>query len=245
MNLSEAIASIWWPISVMAIDWLAVARSWKRLEYAAKPAAIVALLAWLGVNSFGWGLWTPPLAWFAIGLVFSLAGDVLLLLPERYFLAGLVAFLLGHIAYIFGLNAAGWLWPTEALLAIPMVLIGGWLVWRIGRSLQITGRSRLKVPIVVYTAVISLMVVSAAATLFRSVWPTYPAALIALGAILFFTSDALLAWNRFVAPIARGKMLVIVAYHLGQMLLILGAVRMVEVFPGILSGYAALVSSLK
>ena len=74
-------------------------------------------------------------------------------------------------------------------------------------------------------------------------WPD--AALIALGAILFFTSDALLAWNRFVAPIARGKMLVIVAYHLGQMLLILGAVRMVEVFPGILSGYAALVSSLK
>lgn len=219
----------------MVVDWIAVARSWKRLEYIAKPAAMLALLALLWVDSQGWGHWQPPLAWFAIGLVCCLAGDVLLMLPERYFLAGLVAFLLGHVAYTLGLNSAGWLWPTEVLLVIPMVFIGGWLVWRIRASLKATGRSKLLAPIALYAAVISLMVVSAVATLFRGAWPTYAAALTTFGAILFFTSDSLLAWNRFVAPIAHGKMLVIVAYHLGQWALILGVTRLVQVFPGILS----------
>ena len=67
----------------------------------------------------------------------------------------------------------------------------------------------------------------------------------ALGAILFFTSDALLAWNRFIVPLTHGKMLVIIAYHLGQLALIFGVIRLVQVFPGILTSYGALVSSLK
>jgi uncharacterized membrane protein YhhN len=44
-----------------------------------------------------------------------------------------------------------------------------------------------------------------------------------VGAVLFFVSDSLLAWNRFVTPLPRGSLLVIVAYHVGQMALIAGA----------------------
>ena len=42
--------------------------------------------------------------WMVIGLVLSLAGDVFLMLPEKWFVAGLGSFLLGHIAYIVGLQ---------------------------------------------------------------------------------------------------------------------------------------------
>jgi uncharacterized membrane protein YhhN len=219
---------IWWPLAVMALDWLAVAKSWKRLEYFAKPAAMLALLAWLWLNSSATGHWAPALGAFAAGLVFSLAGDVMLMLPERFFLAGLVAFLLGHVAYSDGLKSGGLLLPIEAVLVAPMALIGGWLARRIGAALKATGRNRLRAPVVVYAAVISLMVVSALAMLFRPSVPTGTALLLALGAVLFFVSDAVLAWNRFVAPVRGGRLIVIVAYHLGQMTLIAGVVMLVK-----------------
>ncbi len=225
----------------MAIDWLAVAGSRRRLEYAAKPAAMLALLAWLWVES-GVRLTQAPLGWFAAGLVCSLAGDVLLMLPERFFVPGLVAFLLAHLAYIVGLNAGGSLWPVEAILVIPMAFIGGWLFGQVRGALQAKRRGKLVAPVALYTIVISLMVVSAVATLFRSEWPGGAAALVSVGAGLFFISDAVLAWNRFVGPVRNGKLVVIVAYHLGQLALIWGAARM---FAPAAADYAILLSNLK
>ena len=214
-----------WPLAVMAVDWLAVARGWRRLEYIAKPAAILVLLAWL-LNYPGPvpNAHPPILDWFVAGLLCSLVGDILLMLPERFFRGGLIAFLLAHVAYIIGLNGGLLAVPVEALFLVPVGLVSGWLAWRVGLSLQASGNGSLRVPVVVYAAVISLMLVSALSTLFRSGWPLGEAALVAGGATLFYCSDALLAWNRFVAPVRGGKFLVIVAYHLGQVLLIAGIV---------------------
>ena len=222
--MAAELSSLWWPLAVMAVDWVGVAGGWRRLEYVAKPGAIVALLAWLAWPA-ATHAWVPllPLAWFAIGLICGLAGDVLLLLPERFFMAGLVAFLLGHLAYIVGLNDGGLFLPAEALLLVPVGLAGGWLAWRVGGALKASGRDKLRVPVALYAAVISLMVVSALTTLFRPGWARGPAALAAAGALLFFASDAMLAWDRFVAPVPHGKLLVIVAYHLGQMAIVFAA----------------------
>jgi uncharacterized membrane protein YhhN len=96
---------LWVPLAAALVDWAAVARRWRGLEYVAKPAVMLALLAWLWQR----GPWPAPLAAFAVGLVLSLAGDVLLMLPPRFFLGGLVAFLLAHVAYIVGFN-----WPVSA-----------------------------------------------------------------------------------------------------------------------------------
>ena len=41
-------------------------------------------------------------AWFVAALVCSLAGDVLLMLPTDRFVAGLAAFLVGHLCYVAG-----------------------------------------------------------------------------------------------------------------------------------------------
>jgi uncharacterized membrane protein YhhN len=43
-----------------------------------------------------------------------------------------------------------------------------------------------------------------------------------IGALFFFASDALIAVNRFVSPFASARVAVIVTYHIGQVLLVLG-----------------------
>jgi hypothetical protein len=59
--------------------------------------------------------------------------------------------------------------------------------------------------------------------LIRPDWSTGPALLSSAGALLFFASDGLLAWNKFVEKLRYGKLLVIITYHLGQVLIVLGA----------------------
>ena len=45
---------------------------------------------------------------------------------------------------------------------------------------------------------------------------------VAVGGFLFYVSDAVLGWTRFVRDIPRGRLTVMVTYHLGQALLVLG-----------------------
>jgi uncharacterized membrane protein YhhN len=47
---------------------------------------------------------------------------------------------------------------------------------------------------------------------------------VAVGAFLFYISDIVLAWNKFLSPIRNGRMLNIGLYHAGQFLLIAGVV---------------------
>ncbi|NIW49240.1 MAG: lysoplasmalogenase, partial [Gammaproteobacteria bacterium] len=56
------------------------------------------LIAWVIINGGTQG----PIIYFLIGLALSLAGDIFLMLPDEKFIAGLVSFLLAHLAYILG-----------------------------------------------------------------------------------------------------------------------------------------------
>jgi uncharacterized membrane protein YhhN len=67
-----------------------------------------------------------------------------------------------------------------------------------------------------YLVVVSLMVVTASGT---------ARPLVFLGALLFLLSDTVLALDRFVGQRANARMLVIVTYHLGQVLMVIGALR--------------------
>ncbi len=86
----------------MCVNWLSVWFGWKAANYLSKPALILALIAWF-YSIIGFSF---PSQWFAIGLVFALAGDVLLLFQGKYFLIGMISFMLMHIAYIAGFNQA-------------------------------------------------------------------------------------------------------------------------------------------
>jgi uncharacterized membrane protein YhhN len=87
-----------------------------------------------------------------------------------------------------------------------------------------TTQPRLALPVIIYSTVITLMLLSALLTLFRPEWKSAPAYLVSLGAFLFYLSDIILAWNRFVAPIKNSRMLNIGLYHLGQIAIVVGVV---------------------
>lgn len=211
---------IWIALLFALLDWIAVARAWKAVEYFAKPAVMVCLVAWLGVN----GGWSGPLLWFTAGLVFSLAGDIFLMLPKERFVAGLVSFLLAHVAYVIGLNTTPIpMSVVTIIIAVMVVLVSTRLFLRISQGLAATGNRKLKIPVLIYTIVISLMLFSALLAFVRPSWSTWAALLVGLGAVLFFLSDSLLAWNKFVNPLKYGKLLVIITYHTGQVLITLGA----------------------
>jgi uncharacterized membrane protein YhhN len=185
-------------------DWVAVARGSKGLEYVAKPAATLLLV--------GVALALVPeddtrRAWFVLALVLSLAGDVFLMLPRNLFVAGLASFLLGHVAYVagFGLGEA---WPWIAGVAVVAVAVGAPIL----RALLARGDKELVGPVVAYMAVISVMVACAIGT---------ADAVAIAGAVLFMASDSLIAWNRFVRPLAWAPVTIMVTYHLAQAGLVL------------------------
>ena len=60
-------------------------------------------------------------------------------------------------------------------------------------------------------------------TLLRQLVADHPAIAVCAGAALFFLSDTILAWNKFVAPLRYGRLMNMATYHLGQMLIALGA----------------------
>jgi uncharacterized membrane protein YhhN len=201
------------------LNWIAVAKGWKKAEYVLKPATLVALLAWLGyVTAF-----SGALIWFALGLLFSLVGDILLVLPREQLIPGLIFFLFAQLAYVVGFNqsAPPLEWPT-LILALVVALTSFQFYRRIYEGLKKSGLGSLAVPVMTYTIVISLMLLSALLTLIRPEWDAVPAILVSAGALLFYLSDALLAWNKFVAPLKSGHRGVIL-YHLGQILITLGA----------------------
>ena len=195
------------------VDWVAVARDNRRVEYVAKPLTMAALIAMaLALDPGDQARWM----WFVAAGVFSLAGDVFLMLPRDRFIAGLVAFLFGHLCYIVGM-AQSPLDLTVALLGLVVVLGAVLLVARrILRAVRAGGQASLYGPVVGYMTVICTMVVAAFAA----------GPLLAMaGALLFFSSDATLAWQRFVAPLPLGRVTVMVTYHLGQALLLLSVAQ--------------------
>jgi uncharacterized membrane protein YhhN len=205
------------------LEWMAVYKNWRKVEYAAKPGVMLFLFTWSLLTSALRG----PVVWFGLGILLSLVGDVFLLLSNerRWFLLGLGAFLLAHVVYILGFNSPPPPFTGMTFVVALMVVMSALpLVRRILLGAAHRGLRRLVEPIRVYAVVISLMLFSALMTLFRTDWSSTPAYLVSLGAVLFISSDMVLAWNKFVHPIRRGRLVLMITYHLGQMALIAGAV---------------------
>ncbi len=205
-----------------AIEIFAVQKDNTKIEFFAKPAVVILLLIWLYAST---GLQGNAL-WFGLGLVFSLVGDIVLINPSaRMFILGLVAFLLTHIFYIIGfkeqlLNFTGWSFVLLFFIAIN----GFRLLRRIVGAMRAQKQNILVNPVIVYSLVISLMLFAALSTIFDITWKTSAAFFVSVGAFLFYLSDLILAWNKFVAPVKNGRILNIVAYYLGQIGLIAGVI---------------------
>jgi uncharacterized membrane protein YhhN len=199
-------------LAAAAADWVAVHQQSKVLEFVCKPLTMALLVAAaLALDPLDPAVRT----WFVIALVLSLVGDVLLMLPKGLFLFGLGAFLAGHIAYIVGMHVDGVAGSRFLIgIAVVMVLLAA-LGSRILRGVRAGPDPKLAGPVVAYMFVISAMVASAIGT-------GHLAAVVGSG--LFYVSDALLAWNRFLRETRHGRVAIMVTYHLAQTALVLSLV---------------------
>jgi uncharacterized membrane protein YhhN len=147
------------------------------------------------------------------GLLCSLAGDVLLMLPRERFVAGLVCFLFAHLCYIAAFTTGG----VRALSAwgVAVLVLYGILMLR----LLWPHLGKLKAPVSVYVAVILLMAWQALNRLMM-VGDESSASVFA-GALLFVASDSVLAWNRFRAEFKSAQAVVLGTYFAAQLLIAL------------------------
>ena len=194
-------------------DWVAKLRRRARLEYVCKPATLALLVAaavlLVPMHDAG-----ARRVWFVAALACSLVGDVLLMLPTDAFVAGLGAFLVGHVLYVAGFWSHGPGGAVFAAVAVAVCLVVAPVGVRILRALR--DDRALAGPVALYMVVIAAMAASALSS---------GDAFAAVGAVLFVTSDAMIAWNRFVRPFSAAEVGIMVTYHLGQAGLVLSLVH--------------------
>lgn len=199
-------------------DWVAVARSWHRVELIAKPLTLVLLLAAAGGADLG-----TAKPWVIAALGLGVVGDVALLFDQdggkradRAFLLGLGSFLLGHGCYLVAFAQHG-VHPVPLLAGVLVVAaVAGFTVPGVLRGAAAADGRQLAVAVGGYAAILAAMTVLGVGTAVIAV---------AVGGVLFLISDTTLAWQRFVRPLPQGPLAVIVTYHVAQALIVIGLIR--------------------
>jgi uncharacterized membrane protein YhhN len=152
--------------------------------------------------------------WLTMALLFSATGDILLASTmENSFIFGLLSFAIAHLCYAVGFWP--WCrWSNQALLkALPLVVI-----LLVVLLLVLPHTAELRLPVLVYMGIISLMAVLA---IFSLVQTPY----LLIGAFLFVISDSLIAVNKFVIPLPWQHILVMLTYYLAQYYLFIGCIK--------------------
>lgn len=195
------------------------------LHYCTKPLLLICLLVFY-LSAFAQQE-SKVKYWIAAALVFSLAGDVLLLFQDgkpMFFIAGLVAFLIAHASYIVAfLQEKGSepktvsKWPLIGFAAAALLY---------GASLFILLEPKLgvmKVPVLIYESVIMVMATAALARRRKATAVSFQ--LVFLGAIFFMSSDSLLAINKFYAPLNGAHVWIMSTYGIAQFLIVIGYLK--------------------
>ncbi len=182
-------AGAWVTVLSLAALLASAWRRWRPGEWAFKPLASTGFV----LSALGHGALDGPYGRrVLLALALSWWGDVLLIpKAKRAFLAGLGAFLLGHLAYAAAFAGRGVSWPVALLsalaLAAPLALVARWLMPKVPAA--------MKRPVTAYMLVITAMVALSLGTAAArgDVW-------IPVGAVMFYLSDLSVARDRFVAP---------------------------------------------
>ncbi len=192
------------------------------MEHISKPLLMPVLALYFIFATF-----TDGTNWLIVlALLFGCIGDIFLMLEneEKWFIFGMVGFLIGHIFYIiaFLLSIGGQLtsFPFWGILMIvPVIII---LLLTFPRFKDHMGE--LKIPVYVYMATILLMHLSAILRLavldvfcpcFLLVW---------IGSILFILSDSLIAVDTFNENIEIPNFYIMLTYIFGQFFIAQGII---------------------
>lgn len=193
----------------------------KTLIFITKPLLMPLLAIWLAMETVG----GPPRflkKMVFAALAFSTLGDVLLLWGERpfFFMMGLLAFLFAHLSYIGGFssvkNLDSGLLRRQLWRVLLMAIFAIGLLWQLWPGIP----EGMRLPVSVYAAVISAMVLSVVNIkegVSRKIYQT-----LLVGAMLFLVSDSLIATSRFGGKFPAAGLLVMATYLAGQFLLVKG-----------------------
>lgn len=150
------------------------------------------------------------------GLLLCMTGDIFLIFfsSKRLFLAGLVSFLAGHLFYtiaFFSLAGPGrGRWIVIATVLAVSIVAFVWLRPHLGKML---------VPVLAYIAIITAMVIGAAA-LADTETVRFPGRALAFsGALLFYVSDIFVARQRFVTHNFLNRAVGLPLYFAGQFMI--------------------------
>lgn len=199
-------------IAVLVVLTLASERrDWVAGKWLAKPLAAAGYI-WLALDAGASG--STYGRWVLAALALSWLGDVLLIPRERprVFRVGVLAFMLGHVAYVAAFLLRGvepaTLLGALAAMTVPCLVVLRWLSGRVPGPLVR--------PVRTYIIVICVMFAAAYGTHAHQ-----SALLILVGAGLFWLSDLCVARDRFVGRNFANRLLGLPLYFAGQVMLAL------------------------
>ncbi|MBI5958370.1 MAG: lysoplasmalogenase [Chloroflexi bacterium] len=194
-----------------ALTIVAKYRKLQRLEFIFKPLTLfwIILIALLAQDPIS----TTYQRIILLALLASLAGDMYLLLPDK-FIQGLISFLIAHCFYIVAFSSEIDHY-SQVWYLIPFVVYGGVILWWLWPYL-----GPMKFPVVFYVCIILIMASQAGNRWLQASQNT--SAILALaGAYLFLASDSVLAVERFRGTWRSAPFWVLTTYFAAQWLLAL------------------------
>jgi uncharacterized membrane protein YhhN len=208
----------WVLVPIIAITVLLLIRAelcsqW-RLVYWLKPLSTLLVIGVAALSFLAPGARAGYTFGVLAGLILSLGGDVALMFPSAHaFQGGLVLFLLAHIVYALTFALFGGFHGADLAVGGALLILAA-----VVYAYLAPGLGKMKGPVVLYILVISFMVNRAVSALFSPTYSIMQAWLIAVGAVLFWISDLILAVNRFRRPFRLHP--VLLAFYYGGQLLI-------------------------
>lgn len=190
---------------------------WRQHAVTRAVAKTIASLAFVGVGVLA-ATDTPYARWIIVGLALGVVGDLALLgRAKRAFIAGLIAFLFGHLAYVVAMAQvvapARWLASAQFTALVPVAIAA----LAIAKLWPHVGA--LRVPVIAYVLAIVVMVIGAFAVMHAGALPYESRYRLAVGAVLFFVSDLAVARDKFLVQSIANRAFGLPAYYAGQLLI--------------------------
>ena len=186
----------------------------RSLEFLFKPLTII-LIFLLPLMIFSMSENCLFILYIIFGLFFSILGDCLLMLKQKYFIIGLISFLITHIFYlaaILSINPFNFSW---------IVLLFLFLWFLFNRSTLPSVSPSIKPAVLIYSLVIGVLFWQAGELLLIEL--TNQTIFLFIGIFLFTTSDWMLTENKFKSS-KRFTHVKLPVYFTGQWLIAISAI---------------------
>ncbi len=214
MNLAMKTAMVWTGATGILAVW-----AWyykRQFFYAAKVLPVAGLIVIVGWSVFGYGLSGWPVILVLFALAFSLTGDVCIMLDKLT--PGLGAFLAAHILYSVAFFKMLYVHVPGIIVIIAGAVYAAVIIFRMRGDV----RRQMAVPVSVYVVAITAMLYIVLCVDLRGKGFPY----LSTGAVLFYISDAVLAWDTFAGKFKAAQGILLLTYFLAQGFIVSGALAM-------------------